>query len=150
MGNVIQLADVWADRRAELKGDASMLRRILHVDDDEDIRSVTKLALELLGGFQVEQFATGQEAIENAHSLSPQLFLLDVMMPKMSGDEVWQRLIELPGLEGTPAVFMTAKAEQHFADELIAKGAVAVITKPFDPEKLTDELRYIWASINKS
>ena len=148
MGNVIQLADIWADQRAEPNGDTLPLERILHVDDDEDIRSVTKLTLELLGGFQVEQFATGWEAIENARALRPQLFLLDVMMPKMSGDEVWQRLIKLPGLEGTPAVFMTAKAEQHFADELIAKGAVAVITKPFDPEKLPDELRYIWSSVN--
>ena len=148
MGDVIQFAEAWADRSAMSNSDALPLERILHVDDDEDIRSVTKMTLELLGGFKVAQFASGREAIENAIASRPQLLLLDVMMPVMSGDEVWQHLINLPGFENTPAVFMTAKAEKHFADKLIAKGAVAVITKPFDSTKLCDELRYIWASIN--
>ncbi len=121
------------------------LQRVLHVDDDEDIRAISKMTLELVGHFEVTQCESGQEAIEIAQSARPQLFLLDVMMPVMGGEETWRRLSALPGLEKVPTIFMTAKAENEFSRKLMDQGALAVITKPFDPAELCQSIQAAWA-----
>ena len=120
------------------------LERILHVDDDEDIRTLTKMALELVGKYQVEQFASGEETLENLGALSAQLFLLDYMMPGMSGEELWRRLRDVPGLEQVPVVFMTAKTEAAFSERLMNMGALSVIMKPFDISELSAQIAEIW------
>ena len=122
----------------------SKLERILHVDDDEDIRTLTKMALELVGKYQVEQFPTGAAALEQPEGLTAQLFLLDYMMPGMSGEELWRRLKEVPGLETVPVVFMTAKTEAAFAQRLMNMGALAVIMKPFEISELSAQIAQIW------
>jgi DNA-binding response OmpR family regulator len=122
----------------------SKLERILHVDDDEDIRTLTKMALELVGKYQVEQFPTGEAALEHPEGLTAQLFLLDYMMPGMSGEELWRRLKEVPGLETVPVVFMTAKTEAAFAQRLMNMGALAVIMKPFEISELSAQIAQIW------
>ncbi|WP_420567172.1 response regulator [Thalassovita sp.] len=121
------------------------LKRILHVDDDEDIRVIVKMALELVGQFEVEQYESGPKAIANAAEFAPQLFLLDVMMPEMTGEETWHRLRMIPGFENIPAVFLTAKAESAFAERLLEQGCLAVITKPFDPVDLCAKISQHWA-----
>ncbi len=120
------------------------LERILHVDDDEDIRTLTKMALELVGKYQVEQFPTGEAALEQPEGLNSQLFLLDYMMPGMSGEELWRRLKDVPGLEAVPVVFMTAKTEAAFAERLMNMGALAVIMKPFEIGELSAQIAQIW------
>jgi len=120
------------------------LKKILHVDDDEDIRAIAKMTLELVGHFEVVQCESGPEAINIAQSAKPQLFLLDVMMPEMDGEETWRQLTALPGLEKVPTIFMTAKAEKQFSKTLIRQGALAVITKPFDPTELCDRIQTAW------
>ncbi len=120
------------------------LERILHVDDDEDIRTLTKMALELVGKYEVEQFDSGESTLASAETLSAQLFLLDYMMPGMSGEELWLRLKEVPGLEQVPVVFMTAKTEAAFADRLKELGALAVIMKPFEISELSAQVAEIW------
>lgn len=121
------------------------LERILHVDDDEDIRALTKMALEMVGHYQVEQFASGEEALNSPRKLSPQLFLLDYMMPGMSGVELWRRLRAIPGLEDVPVVFMTAKSEHDFAQGLLDEGALSVIVKPFEIIRLCETIEEAWA-----
>lgn len=121
------------------------LERILHVDDDEDIRALTKMALELVGHYQVEQFASGEEVLQSAESVSPQLFLFDYMMPKMSGLELWQHLKAIPGLDRVPVIFVTAKSEQAFAEDLIKEGALSVIVKPFEISQLCEIIEEAWA-----
>jgi len=121
------------------------LRRILHVDDDEDIRVIVKMALELVGQFEVAQFSSGAEALAGVGDFDPQMFLLDVMMPEMTGEETWHNLRKIPGLENIPTVFLTAKAEQSFAERLLDQGCLAVITKPFDPIDLCTRLSAHWA-----
>ncbi|MBA85759.1 response regulator [Thalassobius sp. S69A] len=123
------------------------LRRILHVDDDEDIRVIVKMALELVGQFEVAQFSSGAEALKGIGDFDPQMFLLDVMMPEMTGEETWQALKKIPGQENVPAVFLTAKAEEAFAERLLAQGCLAVITKPFDPIDLCTRLSQHWAEL---
>lgn len=121
------------------------LKRILHVDDDDDIRQIAKLTLELVGQYEVMQFNSGPAAIAGAKDFAPQLFLLDVMMPEMSGQETMRHLTALEGFEHIPTIFMTAKAEQAYATSLLEDGALAVITKPFDPTRLCDEIEAAWA-----
>lgn len=123
------------------------LRHIMHVDDDEDIRTIIKMALEVVGSFEVTQFSCGSEAIAGSGSIQPQLMLLDVMMPDMSGQELWQTLIESEHMKTTPAVFLTAKAEDDFSQMLMQAGALAVITKPVDPMTLAQRLLDIWAEM---
>ncbi|MEZ5675781.1 Response regulator receiver domain-containing protein [Thalassovita litoralis] len=123
------------------------LKRILHVDDDEDIRVIVKMALELIGQFEVAQFCSGAEALKHAADFNPQMFLLDVMMPEMTGEETWKALRQIPGLEKTPAIFLTAKAEASFAQRLLDQGCLAVITKPFDPVDLCARLSQHWADL---
>lgn len=121
------------------------LRNIIHVDDAEDIRMIIKITLEMVGSYHVDQFSSGQEAVEGAAGCSAQLFLLDFMMPDMDGLETWSALRELPGFSEVPAIFVTAKAEENFTQNMMDKGALAVITKPFDPMELCGQIEAAWA-----
>lgn len=122
----------------------SSLERILHVDDDTDIQKVTKLALEEIGGFVVEICSSGREAIDKAPIFAPDLILLDVMMPGMDGPETLRRLRKLPEMAETPVIFMTAKAQAREIERYKAMGAVDIVTKPFDPMTLSQQIRDIW------
>jgi len=120
------------------------LKRILHVDDDEDIRVIANMALEMVGEFEVLQCATGAEAVEKAADFAPDLFLLDYMMPDMDGEETLRELRKLSGMEHVPVVFMTARVQEDIANGLRREGALDVITKPFDPMELASQVREIW------
>jgi len=120
------------------------LKRILYVDDDEDIRVIANLALQMVGQFEVLQCASGQEAIERTADFAPDLFLLDYMMPGMDGERTLRELRNLPGLDQVPVIFMTARVQADTASNLRREGALDVITKPFDPMKLAAHLREIW------
>lgn len=114
---------------------------VMHVDDDEDIRTITELALSMDPDIELRQFSSGTEAIEHADEVHPDVLLLDMMMPGMTGEETWEHLKTGKGLADVPAVFMSARAEEEFAKALLAKGAAGVITKPFDPMTLSFELK---------
>ncbi|WP_109465575.1 response regulator [Albibacillus kandeliae] len=116
------------------------MMRLLHVEDDEDIREVAKMALELSGQFEVMQCPSGEDALEKAPQFKPEILLLDVMMPGMSGPTTLQKLREIKGLETTPAIFMTARAQPAEVEELKAMSALTVVVKPFDPITLGDQI----------
>ncbi len=130
------------NQTAELR-DSEMKDKIivLHVDDDEDIRVITELAFSLDPLFELVQCASGPEAIERAKYIQPDLLLLDMVMPGLSGEETWERLNADFGMAGTPTIFMSARAEKSFSNDLLQKGAIAVITKPFDPMTLCTEIK---------
>lgn len=115
--------------------------KLLHVEDDEDILMIARMVLVDLGGFEVLQCASGPEAIEKAAAFAPDLMLLDFMMPGMNGLATLQALRGLPGLAAVPAVFMTAKTLTVPAEEMAALGVAGVISKPFDPVSLPDQVR---------
>lgn len=123
---------------------AVVLSRILYVEDEPDIQAVAKLALEAIGGFTVEICSSGQEALDRAPAWAPQLILLDVMMPGMDGPTTMKKLRELPGLDATPVIFMTAKVQPQEVLEYKAMGALDVIPKPFDPMLLAATVSGIW------
>jgi CheY-like chemotaxis protein len=125
----------------------SALSRILFVEDDSDIQVVATLALESLGGFSVLACASGIEALSRFAEFSPDLVLLDVMMPGMDGPATLEALRRLPGGSTTPVVFMTARVQAHEVSRYKALGAVEVISKPFDPMRLAATVREIWSAL---
>lgn len=121
------------------------LSRILHVEDDEDILMIARLALADLGGFDVMQCSSGGEAVAMARDFAPDLLLLDYMMPEMNGMQTLQALRQIPELATTPAIFMTAKAMESIEGEMTGMGVLGRITKPFDPVTLPNEIRRYWS-----
>lgn len=123
---------------------AHPLKKILYVEDEPDIRTIAKLALEAVGGFVVTVCPSGEDAVASAVAFAPDLILLDVMMPGMDGPSTLKALRELPGLESTPVVFMTAKVQPQEIALFRSLGAVDVIAKPFDPMTLAARVGDIW------
>ena len=121
------------------------LQRILYIEDEADIQAVARLALEALGGFEVDTCSSGREGIARAQAAQPDLILLDVMMPDMDGPATLQALRQVPALAGVPVVFMTAKVQPQEVAQYRALGAVAVIAKPFDAMLLAQQVRDIWS-----
>ena len=122
------------------------LNRILYVEDEPDIQAVAKIALEAIGGFTLEVCACGADALARGAAFSPDLILMDVMMPGMDGPTTLQELRKIPSLQTTPAIFMTAKVHPSEIDELKQSGAVDVIPKPFDPLTLAEKINAIWST----
>jgi len=124
--------------------DMTQLRRVMCVDDDPDIRTILDCSLSLLGGYEVQLCANGQEALDQAVTFAPQLVLLDVMMPGMDGPQTLDRLRQLPCMKGVPVVFLTAKAMQGELEGLLQHGATGIIVKPFDPVRLSADILIYW------
>jgi CheY-like chemotaxis protein len=115
--------------------------RILHVDDESDIREVVDLSLSLDPDFTVRACASGGEAIQTASEWSPLLILLDVMMPGMDGPTTLSHLRKDPRTSAIPVVFMTARAQASEVAQFISLGAQGVISKPFDPMTLASQVQ---------
>ncbi len=123
----------------------SELSKILYVEDDMDIAAVCKMTLKKLGGFEVLHCDSGFLALDSFADFSPQLLLLDMMMPEMDGEETLQKIRELPGGEDIPAIFITAKAQTYEQEQYTSlKGVVGVIVKPFNPMELCTIVRNLW------
>lgn len=120
------------------------LKHIFLIEDEEDIRTVASIALGKVGGFTVTGYASGQEALDQLESRSPDLILLDVMMPGMDGPEVLEKLRQTAAGKDLPVVFMTAKVQPQEVAHYKSLGAMDVIAKPFDPMTLADQVREIW------
>lgn len=125
-----------------------VLRRILYVEDEPDIRAIAQLALESVGGFTVAACDSGQEALEKAPGFAPDLILLDVMMPGMDGPSTLDALRRMEHTAATPVIFMTAKVQPHEVAQYQELGALDVIAKPFDPMQLPADIQGIWERRN--
>lgn len=120
------------------------MNRVLHVEDEPDIREVALMSLQFVGGMTVEQAGSGREALSQARTFAPDLILMDVMMPGMDGPSTLAELKKCPETASIPVIFMTAKVQSHEVERYRAMGAVDVIAKPFDPMTLPDQIRQIW------
>ncbi|MGD9639437.1 MAG: response regulator [Alphaproteobacteria bacterium] len=120
------------------------LKKILYVEDDEDIAEVAQMILEDIGGFEIKHCFSGQEAIDAFPSYNPQLILMDVMMPDMDGPKTFEKIKNLYGKENISVIFMTAKAQTHEQEAYKKMGAIGVILKPFDPMELCENIRNLW------
>ncbi|MDH5752647.1 MAG: response regulator [Deltaproteobacteria bacterium] len=118
-----------------------MPARILYVEDDPDIQIIARMALEKIGGFIVKICSSGGEAIKVAEEFSPDLVLLDVMMPDMDGPQTMRELRGKPSLAGVPMLFVTAKTQRSELELFREMGVAGVISKPFDPMELASTIR---------
>ena len=120
------------------------LKRILMIEDDPDIQTVAQFALEVVGGYSVRVCGDGRSALEQFSAFSPDLVLLDVMMPEMDGPAVLEALRANSLMAETPVVFMTAKIQPQEIAHYKDLGAIDVIAKPFDPMTLSESVNKIW------
>jgi len=123
------------------------LKRILYVEDDVDIRTVTAMALEALGGFKVICCSSGREALASAPGADADLILLDVMMPEMDGMATLAAMRGLPRTAATPVIFMTAKVQTSEIQHYMRLGVTDVIAKPYDPMTLSAQIAAIWQKV---
>jgi CheY-like chemotaxis protein len=115
--------------------------RVLHVEDEPDIREVVKLSLALDPQLTVRSCGSGSEALVEAAEWDPDLILTDVVMPVMDGPELLAHLRKSSRTAGIPVVFMTARAQTNDVEQFLALGVAAVIAKPFDPMTLAASVR---------
>jgi len=116
------------------------MRRILIIDDEDDIREVAALSLESIAGWKVTTANSGAAGIQAAIAGQPDAILMDVMMPSMDGPTTFREMQATPSISHIPVVLLTAKVQgvdqRRFAD----LGVAGVLMKPFDPLTLADEM----------
>jgi CheY-like chemotaxis protein len=112
--------------------------QVLHVDDEPDIRDMVEISLGLDPAFALRSCASGKDALAATADWSPDLILLDVIMPDMDGPTTLLRLREQPQTAAVPVVFMTARVPASEVYRFLSLGVAGVIAKPFDPMTLAD------------
>ena len=115
--------------------------RILHVDDEPDIREVVGVSLGLDPEFEMRSCASGADALVTAVEWSPSIILLDVVMPHMDGPTTLAKLRKNPQTTHIPVVFLTARTQSYEIEHYILLGAQGVFSKPFNPMTLAASIR---------
>lgn len=111
------------------------MTRVLVVDDEPHIRRLVAFALEKRG-YEVIEACDGPEGIERAQRDAPDVILMDVMMPMMTGFEAVDRLKQEPATAEIPVIFLSAKSQEYERNEGLRRGAVKYVCKPFTPSAL--------------
>lgn len=117
--------------------------KVLIIDDEEDFRTIASSCLGLLGGAEVVQASSGEEGLKKAEQEQPDVILLDLVMPGMDGMQTLTNMRKNPATVDIPVIFVTTKGMFEGFDDMRKLGALAVITKPFDPMKLGEQVRKI-------
>jgi DNA-binding response OmpR family regulator len=118
------------------------MAKILIADDERDIRDLVAFTLKI-AGHEVIVTTNGQEAYETAMRIIPDLIILDVRMPRMTGYEVCERIKANPDTHNIPVVFLSAKGQENEVQTGIAVGAREYILKPFSLDQLTSSVNNI-------
>ena len=124
------------------------LRRILLADDEPDVLEISRIALETVGGFEVEVCGSGGELLQRLPEFKPDLVIIDFLMPDMAGLEVLQGVRHVAGFETTPVVFLTGVIRGADLETLGVSDAEEVIFKPFDPMTLAERINRIWNTVH--
>jgi CheY-like chemotaxis protein len=123
--------------------------KILIAEDERDIRELIAFTLRF-AGFEIELASNGVEAVEIAPKVVPDLILMDVRMPRMTGYQACEALKEDPVTKDIPVVFLSAKGQESEIQEGLGVGAKEYILKPFAPETLTAQVKRILKEIGKA
>jgi CheY-like chemotaxis protein len=115
-------------------------RKILIIDDEEDIREVASLSLETVAGWEVIKASSGAQGVARAAEHRPDAILLDVMMPGMDGPDTFRELRRNPATAGIPVLLLTAKVQGSDQRRFAGLGVEAVLFKPFDPLTLATQI----------
>ena len=112
------------------------MAKILIAEDERDIRDLITFTLRF-AGHEVVATSNGEEAYIKAQEIQPDLIMMDVRMPKMTGYEACKKIKEIDELKPIPVVFLSAKGQESEVQAGLDAGAVEYILKPFAPNQLT-------------
>lgn len=115
-------------------------KRILFIDDEDDIKTLAQFCLETEAGWSMMSAASGVEGIAIAQTKQPDAILLDAMMPDLDGLQTIARLLDNPETQNIPVIFITAKAQVSDRRRFYQAGAKGVINKPFDSLTLASQI----------
>ena len=118
------------------------MAKILIAEDEKDIRDLVVFSL-TYGGFEAISALNGVDAVAKAEAELPDLILMDVRMPTMSGYEACERLKQNPTTRDIPIVFLSAKGQEAEIRQGLSAGAEEYILKPFAPDELVKRVREI-------
>lgn len=124
------------------------MTRILIAEDEDDIRDLIIFTLQF-EGYEVIATRNGAEAVERAPAIMPDMIMLDVRMPRMTGYEACRILKADKRTEHIPVLFLSAKGQEVEVEEGMSAGAVGYMLKPFDMPALLDKLKSILAEQKK-
>lgn len=118
------------------------MANILVAEDERDIRELINFTLSF-AGHTVTQAENGEQAVELAQEIQPDLIMMDVRMPKMTGYEACRQMKQMDDIKDIPVVFLSAKGQDEEVQTGIDAGAIAYILKPFAPDELTQQITEI-------
>lgn len=124
------------------------MARILIAEDERDIRDLITFTLRF-AGHDVVASTNGEEALEKTLKEKPDLVLMDVRMPRMTGYEACKRIKADDSIKHIPVVFLSAKGQESEVQTGLEVGAVEYILKPFSPDQLTERVRVILGKFGK-
>jgi CheY-like chemotaxis protein len=131
-----------------MKIDEACMAKILIAEDERDIRDLVAFTLRF-AGHEVFAASNGEEAVEMAPKVNPDLILMDVRMPRMTGYEACRAMKADPNLKDIPVVFLSAKGQESERQQGLEAGAEEYLLKPFAPDQLTMHIKNILAKFGK-
>jgi CheY-like chemotaxis protein len=125
------------------------MRRILIIDDEDDIREVAALSLEATAGWHILTANSGASGIEIAVAEQPDAILMDVMMPGVDGPTTFRKMQQNPAITHIPVLLLTAKVQGVDQRRFAGLGVAAILFKPFDPLTLAEQISDVlgWSSL---
>jgi DNA-binding response OmpR family regulator len=124
------------------------MAKILIAEDEPDIRELVAFMLRF-AGYEVMAAANGEEAVQAATREVPDLVLMDVRMPRMTGYDACRLMKSNPTLRDVPIVFLSAKGQESEIQSGLEAGAEEYLLKPFSPDELTNRVRSILSKFGK-
>ncbi|NWG06626.1 MAG: response regulator [Chloroflexi bacterium] len=124
------------------------MAKILIAEDERDIRDLVAFTLRF-AGYEVFTASNGEEAVDLAPKVNPDLILMDVRMPRMTGYEACRAMKANPDLKDIPVVFLSAKGQESEIQQGLDAGAEEYLLKPFAPDQLTTRVKAILAKFGK-
>ncbi len=124
------------------------MARILIAEDEPDIRELVAFTLRF-AGHEVTATANGEEAVQQASRIIPDIILMDVRMPRMTGYDACRLMKADPVLKNIPVVFLSAKGQDSEIQTGLEAGAEEYLLKPFAPDQLTERVKIILAKFGK-
>ncbi len=124
------------------------MAKILIAEDERDIRDLVAFTLRF-AGHEVFPASNGEEAVELAPKVNPDLILMDVRMPRMTGYEACKAMKANPQLKDIPVVFLSAKGQESEIQQGMDVGAEEYLLKPFAPDQLATRVKAILAKFGK-
>ena len=124
------------------------MAKILIAEDERDIRDLVAFTLRF-AGYEVVTAANGEEALDLSVREQPDLIILDVRMPRMTGYDACRQIKAAPGLQDRPVIFLSAKGQEAEIQAGLEAGAEEYLLKPFAPDQLTARVRAILEKFGK-